>query len=116
MVDPHAHHICFKIGNGKKQKKLVNELQDLLVSYDIDPILSKEVLCWAPNRGTKGQHSYNTLKALGDDLKEVRDIGGSREDILNVLNEHKNVAANRKSTYTPKNKGKTTDNNGKCKK
>ena len=98
-----------------KQKKLVNELQDLLVSYDIDPILSKEVLCWAPNRGTKGQHSYKTLKELGDELKITKEMGGSREDIIEVLNTHKEIAANRQSTYKPKDKGKKTDKSGKCK-
>ncbi|WP_394903562.1 hypothetical protein [Clostridium butyricum] len=115
MIDPHAHHICFKIGNGKNQKKLVNELQNLLVSYNINPILSKEVLCWAPNRGTKDQHSYKTLKALGDELKEMKELGGNRDDIIDILNRHKEVASSRKSTYKPKEKGKTTDRNGKCK-
>lgn len=95
--------------------KLVNEIQDLLVSYDIDPILSKEILGWAPNRGAKGQHSYETLELLGDDLKNIRDIGGSREDIIDTLNTHKDVAANRKSSYKPKEKGKITNRNGKCK-
>lgn len=35
--------------------------------------------------------------------------------MIDILNRHKEIAANRKSTYEPKVKGKTTDRTGKCK-
>ncbi|MBQ3423165.1 MAG: hypothetical protein IJH34_16260 [Romboutsia sp.] len=56
-----------------------------------------------------------TLEALANDLRASKSIGGSREDIIEILNTHKDIAANRKSTYKPKQKGKITTRSGKCK-
>lgn len=33
MIDPHAHHILFKKGNGKAQQELVKEGQEILRKY-----------------------------------------------------------------------------------
>ena len=94
MYKPHAHHVIFKIGNGKKQKALVKEAQQILVNFNIDPIKGPEVLGWAPN-AVKGQHSYKTLKQTVDEIKKVVENGGNREDIVRVLEKEKQKAANR---------------------
>ena len=94
MYNPHAHHIIFKIGNGKKQKALVKEAQKILTDFDIDPIKGLEVLGWAPN-AVKGQHSYKTLKQTVDEIKKVVENGGGREDIVKALEKEKQKAANR---------------------
>ena len=38
MLNPHAHHILFKTGNGAAQQALVEEGQAILRKYGIDPI------------------------------------------------------------------------------
>lgn len=95
MYDPHAHHIVFKKGNGKAQKELVKEGQEILKEYDIDPILGLENLVWAPNR-VKGQHGIEALRNVVDNLKKVRDAGGDRDDILEMLNKLGDIAKRRK--------------------
>ena len=95
MCNPHAHHILFKVGNGAKQKELVKQGQEILRKYGIDPIAGNEVLCWAPNK-VVGQHSYDTLKSLVDDLTEKDAWGATYEDIVQCLSDHKIVAAKRK--------------------
>nr|WP_081257756.1 AHH domain-containing protein [Bacillus wiedmannii] len=95
MYDPHAHHIVFKKGNGKVQKELVKEGQEILKEYDIDPILGLENLVWAPNR-VKGQHGIEALRNVVDNLKKVRDAGGDRDDILKMLNKLGDIAKRRK--------------------
>ncbi|MGX2712998.1 hypothetical protein ACWB3U_13925, partial [Acinetobacter baumannii] len=84
MYDPHAHHILFKSGSGSAQKALVKEGQDILRSYDIDPIFGPENLVWAPNR-VAGQHDIHALRDVVNTLKGVQDFGGSREDIVFAL-------------------------------
>ncbi|COF59631.1 Uncharacterized protein conserved in bacteria [Streptococcus pneumoniae] len=71
MIDPHAHHILFKKGLGEAQQKLVQESQELLRKYGIDPIIGKENLVWAPNR-VAGQHS---IAALDDIIEILEDLG-----------------------------------------
>jgi len=44
MIDPHAYHILFKKGNGQKQRELVQEGQEILKKYGIEPISGKENL------------------------------------------------------------------------
>ncbi len=61
MIDPHVHHILFKIGNGAAQQELVKEGQEILRKYGIDPIVGEENLVWAPNR-VAGQHDIAALK------------------------------------------------------
>ena len=95
MYDPHAHHIVYKVGNGAAQKEISANLQGILVDYDIDPIQGKEVLGWAPNR-VKDQHSLETLDSLNKEILAVKESGGTREDIIAVLDKHKQEAANRK--------------------
>lgn len=86
MINPHAHHILFKKGLGETQQKLVQEGQDLLRRYEIDPIIGKENLVWAPNAVT-GQHSLDALENVVSQLKAVEAEGGDYEDILEVLEE-----------------------------
>jgi hypothetical protein len=84
MYDPHAHHILFKKGNGKTQKELVKEGHEILIEYGIDPIMGLENLVWAPNR-VKGQHGIEALRYVVDKLKEVKEAGGDREDMVEML-------------------------------
>ena len=74
----------FKKGNGNAQKELVKEGQEILREYDIDPILGLENLVWAPNR-VKGKHSIEALRNVVDNIKKVRDAGGDRDDMVEVL-------------------------------
>ena len=94
MYNPHAHHILFKVGNGKKQQALVQEGQEILRKYGIDPIVGKEVLCWAPN-AIKGQHDINALKMVVDELKAADEIGCDVDDILIILKENGKIASKR---------------------
>jgi len=93
MSDPHAHHILFKWGKGKKQKELVALGQKMLTEMDIDPITGLEVLGWAPNR-VKGQHSTATLQSLIDDMKEAYDADDP-DAMRAVLKKHQEEAAHR---------------------
>jgi hypothetical protein len=95
MIDPHAHHILFRTGLGPKQKALVIEGHHLLRKYGIDPIFGKENLVWAPWR-IKGQHDYNALKYVVDQLKAVEALGGEYEDICEKLEELGKTAARRR--------------------
>ncbi len=95
MYDPHAHHIVFKKGNGKAQQELVKEGQEILKEYDIDPILGLENLVWAPNR-VKGQHGIEALRNVVDNIKRVRDAGGDRDDMVEMLEKLGDIARRRK--------------------
>jgi hypothetical protein len=95
MIDPHAHHILFKEGNGAAQKALVQEGQEILRRYDIDPILGTENLTWAPNR-VVGQHSFDALQNVVDNLKTIDQFGGTRADMVQKLQELGQLAARRK--------------------
>ncbi|WP_165698738.1 choice-of-anchor D domain-containing protein [Bremerella volcania] len=97
MYEPHAHHILFKWGNGEAQRALVKEGQKLLREVGIDPIFGKEVLYWAPNK-VKGQHSKDTLELLIIDLRKAKASGGTREDFIEVLEDHARIAAGRTKT------------------
>jgi hypothetical protein len=52
MLDPDAHHILFKEGNGAAQKVLVKEGQAVPRRFDIDSIFGVENLTWAPKQST----------------------------------------------------------------
>ncbi|TYQ15990.1 UNVERIFIED_CONTAM: RHS repeat-associated protein [Acetivibrio alkalicellulosi] len=95
MVDPHAHHILFKLGLGVAQKELVKEGQELLRRYGIDPVMGREVLVWAPNR-VVGQHGIEALKHVVDKLKEVEEAGGDYDDIVEMLKELGEQASRRR--------------------
>jgi hypothetical protein len=84
MFDPHAHHILFKRGLGQKQQELVQEGQEILKGYGIEPIVGKENLAWAPNR-IAGQHGIERLQHIVDKLKEVDSFGGTREKMVEML-------------------------------
>ncbi|MGD6816619.1 T7SS effector LXG polymorphic toxin [Metabacillus sp. 113a] len=95
MYDPHAHHIVFKKGNGKEQKELVKEGQEILIEYDIDPISGLENLVWAPNR-VKGQHGIEALRNVVENIKKVKDAGGDRDDMVEMLEKLGDIAKRRK--------------------
>lgn len=84
MLDPHAHHILFKKGLGEAQQKLVQEGQEILRRYGIEPIIGKENLVWAPNR-IAGQHNIERLQHIIDKLKEIDSFGGTREKMIDML-------------------------------
>lgn len=84
MIDPHAHHILFKTGNGAAQQELVKEGQEILRKYGIDPIVGEENLVWAPNR-VVGQHDKAALEEVVNALKAVDKAGGDYDDIVEVL-------------------------------
>lgn len=94
MFDPHAHHVVFKKGNGAAQQQLVQEAQQILRDYDIDPIYGEEVLDWAPN-AVAGQHAIGALSPVVQDLRMLNDLGAPREQIVEMLAEYSRIAANR---------------------
>ena len=85
MERPHAHHALYK-----NWHEMVEEAQDILWEYDIDPFVGLENLCWAPN--IKGQHSTKHMKSVVGGLKARYNDGDSREDIVEFLNTMKNIA------------------------
>ena len=80
MLNPHAHHIVFKNGRGKKMKEYLAESKSILEKYDIDWLFGKENLTWAPNKN----HSTQAAKAARDALVEADKIG-TRESIVETL-------------------------------
>ena len=92
MINPHAHHIIFKTGNGEAQQELVKEAQEILRSYGIDPILGKENIVWAPN-AVKGQHSVDSLKTIVEELRLISELGGTYYDIVEILHTQGRVAS-----------------------
>lgn len=92
MIDPHAHHILFKTGHGAAQQELVNEGQEILRKYGIDPIVGEENLVWAPNR-VVGQHDTAALEEVVNALKAVDKAGGDYDDIVEVLNMFGQIAS-----------------------
>ncbi|WP_102691524.1 pre-toxin TG domain-containing protein [Rummeliibacillus pycnus] len=95
MINPHAHHILFKKGLGEAQQKLVQEGQELLRKYGIDPIIGEENLVWAPNR-IAGQHSIEALENVINQLKAVDAAGADVDDIIEILEDLGKQAASRK--------------------
>lgn len=94
MIDPHAHHILFKTGNGAAQQELVKEGQEILRKYGIDPIVGEENLVWAPNR-VVGQHDTAALEKVVNGLKAVDKAGGDYDDIVDDLNMFGQIASER---------------------
>lgn len=95
MVNPHAHHILFKKGLGEAQQKLVQEGQEILRKYGIDPIIGKENLVWAPNR-IMGQHNIAALENVVNQLKAVDTAGADIDDIIEILEDLGKQAASRR--------------------
>ncbi len=94
MPRPHEHHILYKKGIGKSQQELVQEGQVILRKYDIDPIKGGENLIQAPN--IKGQHTIGNLDEVVQRLKDADAAGAMREDIVDVLREMGEKAAQRR--------------------
>ena len=94
MKDPHAHHILFKKGRGAAQQQLVKEGQDILRKYGIDPILGLENLVWAPNR-VAGQHDFNAIKHVVDELKIIDGAGLGYKKIVEQLEDLGRLASER---------------------
>ena len=90
----HAHHILFRKGNGRKQKALVREGQEILLKYDIDPVFGPENLVWARNRIPK-QHAGQALEEVLIALRHADNTIGTREAIVEALREMGQVAATR---------------------
>ncbi|MED4795485.1 T7SS effector LXG polymorphic toxin [Priestia megaterium] len=95
MINPHAHHILFKKGLGQKQKELVQEGQEILRKYGIDPIIGQENLVWAPNR-IAGQHHITALENVVNQLKAVDAVGADVDDIIEILEDLGKQAASRR--------------------
>ncbi|MGD7007019.1 pre-toxin TG domain-containing protein [Metabacillus sp. 84] len=95
MIDPHAHHILFKKGLGEAQRELVQEGQEILRKYGIEPVIGKENLVWAPNR-VAGQHSIVALENVVNQLKAVDAAGADIDDIIEILEDLGKQAASRK--------------------
>jgi hypothetical protein len=83
-VEYHAHHILFKTGNGVAQKMLVQEGQDILRRYGIDPVVGPELFVWAPSK-VKGQHDVIALEQVVEALKQADVEGGTYNDIVDAL-------------------------------
>ncbi|EOP59959.1 hypothetical protein IKQ_06110 [Bacillus cereus VDM053] len=94
MKNPQAHHILFKKGLGEDQQKLVQEGQEILRKYGIDPIIGEENLVWAPN-AVVGQHSIDALEIVVKRLRDVEAEGGDLEDIVDALKELGGLASRR---------------------
>ena len=86
MERPHAHHALYK-----NWHEMVEEAQDILWEYDIDPFVGLENLCWAPN--IKGQHSTDNVKEIIDGLKELKKERATRNDIVSFLLEQKKISS-----------------------
>ena len=52
-------------------------------------------MAWAPNR-VKGQHGIEALRNVVDNIKKVRDAGGDRDDMVEMLNKLVDIAKRRK--------------------
>lgn len=91
MKNPHAHHILEVNGRPGEHRALIREGQDILRSYDIDPLQGGENLVWAPNKG----HTLSAAKDLVDELKNAKQVGLSRNQIVKILKEHGQRAARR---------------------
>jgi len=74
------------------QQLLVQKGQAILRKHGIDPIYGKENLVWAPN--ITGQHTKEMLEKVVNRLEKVDSVSGTREEIIEVLTESGQDAAN----------------------
>lgn len=89
MKNPHRHHILDVNGRAGEHREIVRNGQEILKKYDIDPLLGKENLIWAPNKG----HTKDATARLVSELKAADELGLSRDDIVEILKRHgENVA------------------------
>jgi hypothetical protein len=82
----HAHHIVEKVG-GPAVATEVQESQQILRNYGIDPFYGKENLIWAPNRGHTDQMARDIHKALDELVKEGGTYEKVRKRIIEKLKE-----------------------------
>lgn len=83
MDNPHIHHIVELNGRAGEYRALTRESQDILRQYNIDPIVGRENLVWASNRG----HTLAETQRLNLELRTARDRGAPRDAILDILQE-----------------------------
>lgn len=76
------------------RKKLARTIR----RYEIDPIIGKENLVWAPN-AVVGQHSLNALELVVNRLKAIEEMGGDFEDIVEALEDLGDIASTRWQEY-----------------
>lgn len=91
MINPHKHHILEVNGRPGEHRALVREGQDILRSYDIDPLQGVESLVWAPNKG----HTIAPAQDLVNELRMARDAGVGRDVVADILARHGQAAARR---------------------
>lgn len=84
MKNPHRHHILEVNGRPGEHRAIVREGQEILRSYDIDPLQGVENLVWAPNKG----HTLNAASDLVSELRNARDEGLDRNSIVEILMDH----------------------------
>jgi RHS repeat-associated protein len=92
MVNPHGHHILFKVGIGEYQQRIVKIGQKILRSVGIDPIEGLENLVIADN--VAEVHTRETLVALFRDLWVNRH--GGYDVIVEVLKYHGHIVAGKR--------------------
>ena len=63
----------------------MDEGQNILRKYNIDPIIGIENIVWAPNR-IAGQHNGNALNKVVEGLRKAEKLGASRDDVVDFLN------------------------------
>jgi len=91
MLNAHRHHILEVNGRFGEHRLVVREGQDILRTYDIDPLQGVESLVWAPNKG----HTLNAAANLVQDLRSAQHFGVGREEIIDILSRHGQSAARR---------------------
>ena len=93
MEDPHIHHILSLNGRTGYERRLVREGQAILSGepYNLDPIVGVENLVWAPNK----EHILRHTGALVKELKEAAALGATRNEIIDILQRHGELAAAR---------------------
>lgn len=82
----HAHHIAYKLGRKGKMREYVEEAQEILRRYGIDPILDPHNLVSAPNKG----HSIKNMKEVLDTLEKAEKIAKSQCEKLKLTGNEMN--------------------------
>ena len=80
MVNPHAHHIVFKVGH-PNQQGVLNQSKAILKKHGIDYLHGVENLVWAPNKN----HSLKAAERVLEALKKADTEKGTREAVVDAL-------------------------------
>ena len=91
MKNPHDHHTLEVNGRPGEHRAIVREGQEILRNYDIDPLHGLENLVRAPNKG----HTMGAAQELVDELKAAKEYGFSRNDVVEILKRHGEIARGR---------------------